>query len=162
MFDRISRKTAGAWVARCDHQYFCRIDNAARPRLTSYLSILKRLPESLQDIPCELGNSSRKSTPLDARLISPGLSVLPPPQRATALAVWWTDLKGLSLTADIEFPTVLLRRSTSISSGSERGGSILEVPLPEVFSQSRETPPAIGYDVLPLLSRVPAWQRTAL
>ena len=47
------------------------------------------------------GNSSKNSTPLWARLISPGLGVLPPPINPTLLMVWWGDLNGLSVTKGI-------------------------------------------------------------
>jgi len=44
-----------------------------------------------------LGNSvisSRKRTPLWARVISPGLILVPPPTIATWEAVWWTSRNG--------------------------------------------------------------------
>src|SRR6185437_15222196 len=41
------------------------------------------------------GNSSRKSTPLCAKDISPGCGTPPPPTSATSLMVWCGERKGL-------------------------------------------------------------------
>ena len=41
------------------------------------------------------GSSSKNSTPLWAREISPGLGTAPPPVRDTAEAVWWGLRNGL-------------------------------------------------------------------
>ena len=44
------------------------------------------------------GSSSRKSTPLSARLISPGCSALPPPDMATFDTVWCGARNGRTRT----------------------------------------------------------------
>ena len=44
------------------------------------------------------GSSSKNSTPLWAREISPGFGTAPPPVRDTAEAVWWGLRKGRLVT----------------------------------------------------------------
>lgn len=50
------------------------------------------------------GNSSRKSKPLWARLISPGWGLVPPPTIATCEIVWWGLRKGRMAISELSFP----------------------------------------------------------
>ncbi len=74
----------------------------------------------------EIGNTGNlhyvNNSPREAREISPGLNVAPPPQIETVLAVWCAARKGLALPDSSGRPAVLRTSSTSIISSSERGG----------------------------------------
>ena len=86
------------------------------------------------------GISSRKRTPLCARLISPGCGLLPPPTNATCEMVWWGARKGrwlIRLVSRLIFPATLCIWVVSKLSDSDNGGRIegsrlanMDLPLP--------------------------------
>ena len=47
------------------------------------------------------GNSSRKSTPLWASDISPGLGIAPPPERPAGETVWCGERKGRAVSSPV-------------------------------------------------------------
>ena len=86
------------------------------------------------------GNSSRKSKPLWARLISPGWGLVPPPTIATCEIVWWGLRKGRMAISELSFPNFPATECilvVSRLSPNERGGrmlgmhfAIMDFPLP--------------------------------
>ena len=85
------------------------------------------------------GNSSRKRTPLCARLISPGWSEAPPPMRATSEMVWWGLRKGRWWRSEMLRPSlpatectfVVSRLSLSVKSGRMEGSRLAIILLPQ-------------------------------
>jgi hypothetical protein len=53
------------------------------------LPALERLAQRIENRPLNSGSSSRNSTPIWARLISPGFTFSPPLVSAAMLAEWW-------------------------------------------------------------------------
>ena len=98
------------------------------------------------------GSSSRKRTPLWARLISPGCGLVPPPTSATCEMVWCGDRKGrceMRLVSRLSFPAMLCICVVSRLSASDRGGkipgrrlAIIDFPLPGGPIMMRLCPPA--------------------
>ena len=79
--------------------------------------------------------SSRNSTHLWARLISPGFACVHPPIILTALAVWCTTLNGLFLMIGFSWesiPVILYIFEISIDSSSVRSGRIVENALASI------------------------------
>ena len=71
------------------------------------------------------GSSSRKSTPLCDRLISPGLGLRPPPISAILLDVWCGDLRGRVVrTSAVSSPAKLCSFVIAITSSLEGAGII--------------------------------------
>ena len=98
------------------------------------------------------GNSSKKSTPLCARLISPGCGKLPPPTIATWEIVWCGSRNGRwEINEDPRFncPATECILVVSKLSPSERGGrmegrrlAIIDLPLPGAPTIIKLCPPA--------------------
>lgn len=84
------------------------------------------------------GSSSRKSTPLWAREISPGRGLVPPPTRATSEMLWWGARKGLVVIRAFrlvifpatEWMRVVSRDSDRVSGGSMVGSLLASMVLP--------------------------------
>jgi hypothetical protein len=83
------------------------------------------------------GSSSRKRTPLWARLTSPGRGNEPPPTTAASLAVWWGLRKGLSVSRassrapPAEWIAVVSNASSGVSGGRIPGSRRASIVLPE-------------------------------
>ena len=84
------------------------------------------------------GNSSKNSTPLCARLISPGLGVAPPPDMAAGDTGWCGALNGrwammgldLPVSPATEYISVHFSISSRVISGSMPGRRLLIMLLP--------------------------------
>ncbi len=85
------------------------------------------------------GNSSKNSTPLWAREISPGRGMAPPPDNPAVEMVWWGERKGLLCSRDppasncpaIEWIMVASRASWKAMSGRMEGSRFAIMLLPE-------------------------------
>ena len=98
------------------------------------------------------GNSSANKIPLCARLISPGMGLVPPPTRATSEMVWWGLRNGRHEMSDEScdsLPAMLCICVVSKLSANDSGGSmdgnrfaIIDLPLPGGPIMMRLCPPA--------------------
>ena len=78
------------------------------------------------------GNSSKNNTPLWAKLISPGLGILPPPINELPEIVWWGALKGLVVikaTSLSVLPATLCIFVVSKASSKLKSGNIVGILL---------------------------------
>ena len=85
------------------------------------------------------GSSSRNSTPLCARLISPGVGLVPPPTSATGEMVWCGERNGRTVSSveprfslpATECILVVSRASRRVSGGNIDGRRLASMVLPE-------------------------------
>jgi len=95
-----SRRATGTGVHRGNQSKPRRIGKAGSGTSDGDMSVLHRLTHHLQNIPIELRNSSRKSTPLWARPTSPGLGMEPPPRQASIRDRVMRGAEGAPVTRD--------------------------------------------------------------
>ena len=78
------------------------------------------------------GSSSKKRTPLCARLISPGFGILPPPIIEIPEIVWCGERNGLLMIKEVSFsrfPAILCIFVVSSASSKVKSGKILGILL---------------------------------
>src|SRR5579884_3744917 len=81
------------------------------------------------------GSSSRKSTPLCARLTSPGFGKAPPPSNPMSLMVWWGARNGRVETKEFSVssrPAMLWIFVVSMASSSDSGGMMVGIRLASI------------------------------
>ena len=86
------------------------------------------------------GSSSRNSTPLWARDISPGRGIPPPPESDTVDAVWWGLRKGRVSTSGCVVCRASARDMSGRMDGSRRAS--MDLPAPGEPTSSTLWPPA--------------------